>query len=83
MKSILSVALTVLFLTMTTSYAEEGKKKKRGPSPEMREKLKNMSDAERQAFKAEMKAKRQANGEVGEGKKGKYKKGKKKDSAES
>ncbi|MCH2209187.1 MAG: hypothetical protein MK132_25440 [Lentisphaerales bacterium] len=89
MKKIAALIISISFVFMANSYAEEGKKKKRkGPSAEMRETLKNMTDAERQAFKAEMKAKRQANGEGKEGgKKGEGKKGgkcdKKKDSAAS
>ena len=82
MKLIASIILTVLFMSMANTYAEDAdKKKKRGPSPEMREKLKNMTNEERQAFRAEMKAKRQAEGKSGEGKKGKCKK--KQDSAAS
>ena len=82
MKIVASLIIAVLFMTQMNTFAEDGdKKKRRGPSPEMKEKLKNMTDEEKKAFKADMKAKRQANGETSEGKKGKCKKGKKKGSS--
>ena len=62
-------------------YDEEIKAELDSGNIERAEKLKNMTDEERQAFRAEMKAKRQAEGKTGEGKKGKCKK--KKDSSAS